>query len=95
MMADVPTIMLQMATDTARIQQDMQKVKSIIGDAMSQVTRSIDAAKSALTAMGVALSVSGLVAMIRSTIDAADKLNDLSERLTKLEARAGDGPQNT
>ena len=69
---------LQMVADLARIKQDMQAAKGIVGDAMGGIQRYAGMAAQALGAVGVAVGLNQFRQMIGGFIDAAEKLNDLA-----------------
>ena len=63
----------------ARLSQDITQAKGMIGSMARDVDRAASTMRNALGAIGVGLSVTGLIALGRHTIDAIDKLNDLSK----------------
>lgn len=72
-------LIVDIAANVARLQKDMQDAKGVVASAMGDIQRSVNVAKTALAALGVGLSVDYFVGLARSTIDAMDKLNDLSK----------------
>jgi hypothetical protein len=73
---------IQLLANMARLQKDMDDAKRTVGGAMDSIERSIGLAKSAFAGlaagMAAGLSVAAFVGVIKSSIDAAAKLNDLS-----------------
>lgn len=73
------TLEIQMLANMARLADDMNKAKSVVGGAMGNIEKSVQQAKSALAALGIGLSAGYFVSLIKASIDAADHLNDLSK----------------
>lgn len=73
------TLEIQMLANMARLQEDMNKAKGVVGSAMQSVERSVAVAKSALGALGIGLGVGYFVSLVKGSIDAADHLGDLSK----------------
>jgi hypothetical protein len=73
------TLEIQMAANMARLADDMAKSKAVVGGAMKNIESAVAQAKSALGALGVGLGVGYFVSLIKGSIDAADKLGDLSK----------------
>lgn len=65
----------------ARLTGDMKQATAIVSNATAQISRAAGAARSALEAMGLGLGAASLIAMTKGAIDAADKLNDLTQSL--------------
>jgi lambda family phage tail tape measure protein len=74
---------LQMFANMARLSDDMTQAKKIAGDAMGQIEKSAAGARRMLEAVGLGFSVASLAGMIKGSIEAADRLNDLS-KITNL-----------
>lgn len=70
---------IEMAANVARLSQDMQQARGVVGNAMQGIEASVARAKAALGALGIGIGIGALVAMAKATIDAADKLTDLSK----------------
>lgn len=66
-------LVIDLAANVASLQRDL-------GKASQQITKFADGAKGALSALGVGISVAGIGAFVKATIDAADRLNDLRMR---------------
>jgi hypothetical protein len=56
-MALAGTLEIQLLANVARLQQDMDKAKSVVTSAMGGIDRAVGVAKTALGALGVGLSV--------------------------------------
>lgn len=72
---------IQLLANIARLQQDMDKAKSIVGNTMGNIDKAVGVAKTALNALGVGLSVNYFVKMIKGSIDAQDELSKMSQRI--------------
>ena len=76
---------IQLIADVARLRKDMEDVKRSVGGAMAEVSKSVATAKAALGGLAAGLlgglSVAGLVSVANRAIDAADAMNDLSQRV--------------
>ena len=70
---------IQMMANLARLQSDMDSAKRMVGSATSQIEQAAAKATAALAGLGIGLGAVQFVSMIRGSIDAADKLNDLSK----------------
>ena len=70
-----------MLANMARLQEDMNKAKGMVGSAMQGIERSVALAKSALGALGVGLGAIGLVHMVKESLEAQDALAKLSQKL--------------
>lgn len=72
---------IQMLADLARLKADMDQAKSLVGNAAKEMQRAADMVKTALGAIGVGLSAAALVGWVRSAIDAADAMDEMSSRV--------------
>ena len=75
-MAWLGDLLIRLKAETADFQQDMGKAATVAQRSLNQIQR-------AAAQLGVALSAGGFVLAVRSSIDAADHLHDLSLR-TKI-----------
>lgn len=79
------TLEIQLLANMARLQKDMDDAKRAVGGAMADIERHVGAAKAALGGLAAGLlgglSVAGLVNVAEKAIDAADAMNDLSQRV--------------
>jgi len=80
-MALAGTLEIQMLANMARLQQDMTQAKGMVGDAMKNIESFVASAKAALGALGISLGVGYFVSLVKGTIDAADKFNDLTQSM--------------
>jgi hypothetical protein len=78
-MAKAGRLEIEMVAGLARLAADMGKAVGIVSKSNKQIETSIASVKSALNALGLGLSVVGFTTMIKGSIDAMDKLNDLSK----------------
>lgn len=74
------TLLVDIALNLSRLQQDVGQAKSIVESSAKDIERAFQTAKSAVTALGGALSVGAFVHMVRGAIDAAEALGNLSEK---------------
>jgi hypothetical protein len=70
---------IEMLANMARLADDMKQARGMVGGAMKDIEKSVALAKNALGALGVGLSIDAFASMIKGSIDAADKLGDLSK----------------
>lgn len=71
---------IQMRTDIARIATDMNRTKSLVGNAMQSVESSVASAKAALSSLGVGIGFAAIVGGFKSIVDSAAQLDDVAER---------------
>jgi len=71
-----------MLANMARLADDMQKSKQIVGGAMKNIEGAVASAKSALGALGIGLGIGYFVSLVKGSIDAMDRLHDLSKVTT-------------
>ena len=74
----VANLVIQMAADVARLRTDMESARKTVDRAMTDIRKSADSATKALGAIGIGFSIMGIANWIKGAIDAADKINDLS-----------------
>lgn len=79
MSMSVGNLVIEMAMNVARLQTDVQKANALVGKHTKFVQDSVRQAKAVLGSLGIGLSLAGLVSGIKSSIDFADRLNDLSK----------------
>lgn len=79
------TLEIQMLANMARLQADMDTAKRSVVGAMASIEKSVGMAKAALAGLASGLlagfSLVGLIDLTRRAIDAADAMNDLSQRV--------------
>jgi hypothetical protein len=80
---DVPTLMLQMVADLARVRSDTQQMKSMYDDAMKYIENRANAAMTALKGMfaGIvaAFSIAAIVGFIEKVVSGTAALKQMSE----------------
>ncbi len=78
-MALAGALELQLYADVARIRDDMNKAKSIVTSAAGQMEKAAQGVRNALGAIGLGLSVSAIVNMVKTINDGVDALNDIRD----------------
>jgi hypothetical protein len=78
-MAVAGTLEIQLLANMARLQADMDKAKGVVASAAKNMESAAASIKSAFGALGIGLSVAVFANLIKGSIDAMDKLNDLSK----------------
>lgn len=76
----VATLLIEMAADVARLRSDMGQAQKTVGDAMKGIQSTVDGARNAFGFLAAAIGVGSFTAFIKGSIDAADKLDEMSER---------------
>lgn len=79
-MALAGSLFIEMSSNVARITADMNATRQIVGSSMKSVESAVSSAKNMLATLGVGLSVGAVVAYTKAIIDAADAINDMSQR---------------
>jgi hypothetical protein len=69
-----------MFASIARLTQDMNDAKAVVGGAMAEINSAVEMAKKSLGALGIVASLGGLAALAESAITAAAEMYKLSER---------------
>lgn len=88
----VASMLIEIAANTARLQTDMNAAKRMVSDAMGDVTRAVNAAKSAFVLLGGVTSLAGLHRVVSGAIEAKAHLADLSTQTgISVEALSGLG----
>jgi hypothetical protein len=75
------TLEIEMLANMARLSKDMDDAKRSVTTAMSAIEKSVAVAKAALGGLAAGLSTQALVAYTQRLIDAADAMNDMSQRV--------------
>jgi hypothetical protein len=70
---------IRMFAEMARLRKDMNDALGIVNKATKGIEDAASQAKKALGALGIGVSAIGFVNLIKGSIDAMDKLNDLSK----------------
>jgi hypothetical protein len=74
-----PTLIVDIATNLSRLASDMGQAKGIVERSMRDIEKSVNFAKSALGAIGVAVSAGALVKLTADAIKATAALDDMAE----------------
>lgn len=84
---DPSVVNIKLMADIADLQSKMQQAKALmnetmkgVAEAVASVSRAANVAMGALGGLGAGLGVAAMVAHARATVDAADAMNDLSQR---------------
>lgn len=80
-MSVVSALEIEMFANVARLRQDMDAAKGLVGNAMKGMEDAANVAKKALGLVGVALSAGAFASWIKGAIDAADEAFNLSQKL--------------
>ncbi len=75
---NVGTLIIEIVANVARLIADMQASKKAVADAMGDITKSVEYAKTAFIALGGVTSVAGLQSFVSGGIEAKARLYDLS-----------------
>lgn len=73
------TLEVQMLANLARLQQDMNQAKGIVGGAVKSMETAVAGLKAALGGIAAGISVAAFANSMRAVIDMADNLRDLSK----------------
>lgn len=76
---NVGTLEIQMAMDLARLRQDMNETKSVVGSTMEDVNKVIGFAKTAFIGFAGVASAGAFAGMINGAIEAQGALHDMSK----------------
>lgn len=79
-MANVGKLTVELAASTAKFQADLGKAAAIAEQQSRRMDRAFSSIKGGLLALGGAVGVGAVFAEFKGALDAADKLQDLSER---------------
>ena len=71
---------IKFMADIMDLQSKMTQAQTSVAGAMGNIEKAVNQAKTALGALGIGLSVGSIVAHVKGIIDAADAMNDLSQR---------------
>lgn len=80
MAIEIGNLLISMQADVARLSSDMGKARRTVDDAMGGIRRSAEMATRALNLIGVGVSVTAFAGWIKTSIDAADAMNDLASK---------------
>lgn len=76
---NIGTLDIEMAMDLARLRQDMDATKSLVGGAMADVSKVIGFAKTAFIGLAGVASAGAFVGMVNDAIEAQGALHDMSK----------------
>lgn len=80
-MAKAGELIIDLAANVARLQKDMREATNVVGRASKQMESAANGVKNALGALGVGVSAAALAAFAKSTINAADELGKMSQKV--------------
>lgn len=80
-MTSVAKLTIEIAANVARLQADMAKVKGTVEGAMGAVKSSINGVRAGLSGLAAGLSVGALTGFLKNAIDAADAMDDMSQKI--------------
>lgn len=80
-MGTVGTLNIDMAVNIANLHREMQAARSSVEKAMAGIQRATGLAGTAFAALGVSMSVDAFARWIKGAIDAADKANEISQKI--------------
>jgi len=75
------TLEIQMLANLARLADDMNKAKGMVGNTMRGIEGAVAGAKAALGALGIGLGAIGLVRLVKGALESQDALAKLSQKL--------------
>jgi hypothetical protein len=78
--AIVSDVEIRLRADVARLQQDMDAARRSVGGALDKISSQAKIAAGALGALGVGLGATAFASFIKKAIDAADVVQDISDR---------------
>lgn len=79
-MTIVSTLEIRLLADLARLQQDMDRARQTVGNAMDRISASVGNAMKMIAGFAAALTVGAFVSFIKGGIDAADSIDELREK---------------
>lgn len=78
---NVAQLTIEMAANVARLKTDMAAARNTVEGTMNSIKKAAGAARVALGAIGVGLSVNAFAGWIKGAINAADEANKLSQKI--------------
>jgi DNA-binding phage protein len=81
MSASLGDLVVSLSANIAKFEAAMTRAEYLAQKSMSSVNNSANLAKNAMTALGVGVSFAGLVAFAKHTIDTADNMGKLAQKL--------------
>jgi hypothetical protein len=95
------TLVVDIAANVARLQQDMAQAKGVVESTMRDISRAASVAGGVLASLGVGVSVAGIANIARESIKATAALDDMAEvtgasveQLSRLQVVARTGGQD-
>ena len=80
MATEIGSLLIDMRADVARLAQDMAKAQSTVESAMAKVQSSAAAAVTALSLIGVGVSVAGMANIVKGAVGAMAALDDMAAK---------------
>jgi hypothetical protein len=80
-MSSVGSLEIQLMANIARLSSDMQSAQRTVGGAMSNIERTVNAAKKVFVGLAAGLSVRAFGSWISGAIDAADQASKLGQQI--------------
>jgi lambda family phage tail tape measure protein len=81
MSANLGSLNVELSANTATFQSDLGRAAQIAQTNMEKINRAVDKAKTALEALGIGLSIHAFADMVKGTIEAADQLGKMSQKV--------------
>ena len=79
-MGELTPLEIKLYADVARLRQDMNQAKGIVGDAASGMQNAFNMASRAFAALGLGITAAGFGSWVKGAIDAADETAKLAQR---------------
>lgn len=79
-MADIGKVSVKLTAETAQFISEFDRATAKARASMSQIGSAVSGLSGAFAALGAAASIGGFAQMVKSSIDFADHLNDVSQR---------------
>lgn len=76
----ISEIEIRLAADIARLRQNMDEARRVVGGALGSIDDAVERTKKWLTGLAAGFTVAAFAGFIKNSIDAVDALNDLSVR---------------
>jgi|GEM_PF-3978797 len=86
-MTVVSSLVIEMAANVARLQQDMDRARKVVDDSMGRITGAVEGAQRAFGLLAAAAGGATFGVAIKNAINLADQMDDLAEK-TGITAKA-------